>query len=145
VDGARVYEVERLTEPDAATVDAINALIPQLKPSWAAITATHLAVLVASDSRVYVARESGRVIGLTVMVPHRHLPGLRFHVEDVVVDVDHRGKGVGRRLLEHAMDDAPGEVVSFDLRSQAARRAAHRLYRSLGFEPSDTTVLRLPR
>jgi hypothetical protein len=40
------------------------------------------------------------------------------------------------------MADAPGEVISFDLRSHRTRRAAHDLYQSLGFEASDTTVFR---
>ena len=40
------------------------------------------------------------------------------------------------------MEDVPGPVRSFDLRSHASRVEAHRLYRSLGFAPSDTTVFR---
>ena len=137
------YDFERLTLVDAAVVADLNRLTPQLKPAWDPVTGPGLSALVASESQVYVVRHDGRIIGLTVMVPHRHLPGLRYHVEDVVIAREHRGLGVGRRLLEFAMNDVPGPVMSFDLRSHASRTRAHRLYSSLGFRPSDTTVFRL--
>lgn len=136
------YEIERLLAIDGATVSDINALIPQLKPSWKPLSEDRLAELLASESRVYVARDDRQIVGLTVMVPHRHLPGLRYHVEDVVIAAEHRGHGLARRLLEFAMQEV-GPVLSFDLRSHASRTHAHRLYVSLGFRPSDTTVFRL--
>jgi GNAT superfamily N-acetyltransferase len=136
-------DVERLTEFNAPTVADLNRLIPQLKPDWTQLTAAQLEALIASESRVYVARHDGRIVGLTVMVPHRHLPGLRYHIEDVVVAHEYRGAGLGRRLLEFAMGDVPGPVISFDLPSPATREHAHRLYTSLGYRPSDTTVFRL--
>jgi phosphinothricin acetyltransferase len=137
------YEIERLSATDAAAVADLNVLIPQLKPSWQQLTDTRLAALLASESLVFVARHLGRIVGLTVMVPHHHLPGLRYHVEDVVVAAEHRGLGLGRRLLEVAMAQVPGPVMSFDLRSHASRTSAYHLYASLGFRRSDTTVYRL--
>jgi hypothetical protein len=41
------------------------------------------------------------------------------------------------------MQDVPGPVRSFDLRSHASRTHAHQLYTSMGFRASDTTVFRL--
>lgn len=137
------YEVERLREIESTTLRDVNALIPQLKPSWKPLSEHDLAELLASDSLVYVARHGRRIVGLTLMVPHRHLPGLRYHVEDVVIASEHRGRGLGGRLLRFAMRDVPGRALSFDLRSHASRTHAHRLYASLGFRASDTTVFRL--
>ena len=91
---------------------------------------------------MYVARCEGAVVGITLLVPHRHLPGLRFHVEDVVVDEPFRRLGIARKLISTAMAEAPEDVISFDLRSHTVRRAAHALYLGLGFEASDTTVFR---
>src|SRR5262245_55747046 len=84
------YAIERLVVLDDSVRDDVNALIAQLKPSWAPITNGGLTALIASESRVYVGRRDGRIVGLTVMVPHRHLPGLRYHIEDVVVAQEHR-------------------------------------------------------
>jgi GNAT superfamily N-acetyltransferase len=143
MSGADGYGVERLTTIEGSTVHDINALIPQLKPAWKPVSEERLVALVKSESRVYVARIGRRIIGLMIMVPHEHLPGVRYFVEDVVIDADHRGHALARRLLEYAMQDAPASVLSFDLRSHASRTHAHQLYTSLGFRPSDTTVFRL--
>jgi len=111
---AVVVEIERLTESSGEVVDQINRLIPQLKPAWDPVDGARLAALLDSPTVVYVARCGGTIVGMAVFVPHRHLPGLRFHVEDVVVDERHRRQGVARALL----------------------------YLDLGFVPSDTTVFR---
>jgi ribosomal protein S18 acetylase RimI-like enzyme len=141
-DACDAASIERLTEASDADVAAINWLLPQLKPSWPPITLASLRAVLASATRVYVARDRGVIIGFSLLVPHHHFGGLRFHVEDVVVDVSARRRGIGRRLIETAMAEAPDETVSFDLRSHHTRVEAHRLYRDLGFAPSDTTVFR---
>ena len=140
-------EISRLTDVTDAAVEQFNALIPQLKPAWDRTSVADLDRLVSSPTRVYVARRHRAIIGVCLLVPHRHIPGLRYHVEDVVVDTAHRKKGIARALLSYAMADAPGEILSFDLRSHEVRRAAHALYVDLGFEPSETTVFRklIPR
>lgn len=135
-------EIARLTRATPEVAEQINALIPQLKPAWAPITVIDLTRVVESPTRVYVARCAGTVVGLALLVPHRHLPGLRYHVEDVVVDAAYRRHGIARTLIETAIADAPDDVLSFDLRSHRVRLAAHALYVGLGFEPSDTTVFR---
>jgi ribosomal protein S18 acetylase RimI-like enzyme len=134
--------VERLTHASETSVADLTALLPQLKPSWDAITVEDLADVLASPTRVYVARVEGTIVGVALIVPHRHFAGLRLHVEDVVVDAQHRRLGIATQLLELAMADAPAETRSFDLRSHPTRAGAHALYRSLGFEASDSTVFR---
>jgi ribosomal protein S18 acetylase RimI-like enzyme len=135
-------EVSRLTETSSEVVAQLNRLTPQLKPAWDLITVASLAALLESPTRVYLARVDHVIVGVTLLVPHHHLPGLRCHVEDVVVDQGFRRRGIARALLVTAIADAPSEVISFDLRSHRTRRAAHDLYQSLGFEASDTTVFR---
>jgi ribosomal-protein-alanine N-acetyltransferase len=137
--------VARLSESTPTVVEQINQLVPQLKPAWPPVTADGLAQLLASPTRLYAAFCDDDLVGLLALVPHRDLRGLRFHVEDVVVDRGYRRQGIARALLETAMADAPDDTLSFDLRSHASRAAAHALYLGLGFEPSDTTVFRLTR
>jgi ribosomal protein S18 acetylase RimI-like enzyme len=137
-------QIARLTKATGAEVEQFNALIPQLKPAWPPVTGRDLERLLESPTRVYVARRAGAVVGVCLLVPHRHIPGLRYHIEDVVVDEPFRRQGIARALLSDAMSDAPGEVLSYDLRSHHSRCEAHALYRRLGFEPSETTVFRRP-
>lgn len=134
----------RLTTATPEAVDQINLLISQLKPAWDPVTVTGLAQVIESPTRVYVARCDQSIVGMTLLVPHRHLPGLRYHIEDVVVDTAHRRQGIARTLLTAAMADVADGVLSFDLRSHHTRRAAHALYVGLGFEPSETAVFRRP-
>jgi ribosomal protein S18 acetylase RimI-like enzyme len=134
--------VGRLTANSARVVQQINVLTTQLKPSWAPITAKGLAAVLASPTRVYVARADDTIVGIVLLVPHQHLPGLRCHIEDVVVDERYRRRGIARELLTTAMREAPVETISFDLRSHRTREGAHDLYLRLGFEPSGTTVFR---
>jgi GNAT superfamily N-acetyltransferase len=58
-------------------------------------------------------------------------------IENVVVDVSHRRRGVGRTLIEEATRRAAGAgCYKVQLLSNRRRASAHAFYESLGFEPS---------
>ncbi|QIS20361.1 GNAT family N-acetyltransferase [Nocardia terpenica] len=64
-------------------------------------------------------------------------------IEDVVVDSDARGQGIGAALTTEAIaraGDAGARTV--DLTSRASRVAANRLYERLGFQPRESQVYR---
>ena len=109
-------------------------MMPSAKPASGASDATHL--LVARD-------EAGRVLGSLTLVLFRIPTGLRAWIEDVVVDGEARGQGVGEALNRYAIDVAAERGArSVDLTSRPSREAANRLYRRLGFEPRETNVYR---
>ncbi|GAA4430241.1 GNAT family N-acetyltransferase [Acidovorax lacteus] len=90
---------------------------------------------------LYVACEADRpqaVLGsyaLLVMhnLAHRGAPSAV--VEDVVVDAGHRGRGIGRQMMAHAMAQARAAgCYKLALSSNRRRAAAHAFYESLGFE-----------
>ena len=73
-----------------------------------------------------------------------HAPLLcKARIEDLVVDRDARGKGIGKALVRHALAEA-GRLgaASVDLTSRPSREEANRLYLSVGFEVRDTNVYR---
>lgn len=82
-----------------------------------------------------VACEDGRVIGYVVAdsVPnHGHSIG---HVKDIAVHPDHRGRGIGRRLLDRALSVLAGGTVGWvKLEVRAGNEPAIALYRTFGFE-----------
>ena len=58
-------------------------------------------------------------------------------IENVVVDVSHRRRGVGRTLIEEATRRAAGAGrYKVQLVSNRRRASAHAFYESLSFEPS---------
>ena len=72
--------------------------------------------------------------------------GVRAWIEDVVVDGDARGMGVGEALNLRALDlaDELG-AKTVDLTSRPSREAANRLYQRIGFVPRETNVYRYER
>jgi GNAT superfamily N-acetyltransferase len=64
-------------------------------------------------------------------------------LEDVIVRREHRGGGLGRRLVEHVLAWAREQgMTRITLLADRDNRAALDFYRRLGFEPSHMTVLR---
>lgn len=141
--GVEVVVVDRV---DDALVAAFERLTPQLSRSSPAPSADQLSEIVTSPAtHLLLARgDDGAVLGSLTLVLFRIPTGVRAWIEDVVVDADARGQGVGEALNRHALAMAAEHGArSVDLTSRPSREAANRLYRRLGFEPRDTTVYRL--
>lgn len=86
-------------------LDEVNALLPQLSGSAAPLSEPDLRAIIASDtSHLLTASEDGRLCGMLTLVVFRIPTGVRAWVEDVVVNQEDRGKGVGQTLLEHAIE-----------------------------------------
>jgi ribosomal protein S18 acetylase RimI-like enzyme len=137
--------VEIAREATDELVDAFARLLPQLSTSSPPVTREALAEIVASPATVLlVARgDGGTVLGSLTLVLFRVPTGIRAWIEDVVVDGDARGQGVGEALNRYAIDVAAERGArSVDLTSRPSREAANRLYQRLGFEPRDTNVYR---
>jgi ribosomal protein S18 acetylase RimI-like enzyme len=137
--------VEIASEVTPELVDAIARLLPQLSRSAPAPTADELGEIVASPAtELLVARdESGTIVGSLTLVVFRIPTGVRAWIEDVVVDGNARGQGVGEALNRSALDVAASRGArTVDLTSRPSREAANRLYRRLGFEARETTVYR---
>lgn len=138
--------VREVTDVDEAAglVDAFARLIPQLSRSAPPPGATELAEMIASPAvHLLLAEEDGVVLGSLTLVVFRIPTGLRAWIEDVVVDDDARGKGVGDRLNRFALDlSAELGCRTVDLTSRPSREAANRLYQRLGFQPRETNIYR---
>ena len=130
---------------DDALVAAFEKLIPQLSRSNPAPDADTLRSIVDSEASTLLVAldEEGTIVGSMTLAMFRIPTGLRAWIEDVVVDEDARGRGVGRLLNERALEiarDAGARTV--DLTSRPSREAANRLYQRLGFVARDTNVYR---
>jgi ribosomal protein S18 acetylase RimI-like enzyme len=143
--GGAVVSVERATQATDELADALARLVPQLSGSASPPTREELAAMVASpDTRLLVARDDvGAIVGTLTLVCFRIPTGVRARIEDVVVDAGARGQGVGEALSRAAIRLArEAGARTVDLTSRPERAKANRLYRRLGFEPRETSVLR---
>jgi len=136
-----------ISRADSVTDDLVAAfarLIPQLSSSSPAPTADELSEIVdAADSVLFVARLDGCVVGSLTIAFYRIPTGLKAWIEDVVVDGDARGNGIGEALSRAALDEARRRgAKNVSLTSRPSRESANRLYRGIGFETYDTNIYR---
>lgn len=102
------------------------------------------AVLRRSDAPAYVAESGGNVIGMVTLCVFVTLTGPKALLDHLVVTPESRRRGVGRALVQHAIDCAQAAGASrIDLTAGHDKRAGRALYRSLGFQERDTRMFRL--
>lgn len=87
-----------------------------------------------------VAESQGQVVGTIALliVPNLSHNATPYAIaENLIVTRQHRRQGIARKLLEYCIARAREESCHrIELCSDRRREEAHRLYRSLGFEPS---------
>jgi len=129
---------------DDELVSALAGLVPQLSSSNPAPSQAQLDEIVSSPvTELFVARVDGQIAGALTLAVFRLPTGLRAWIEDVVVDSDARGAGVGEALNRAALAEAKRRgAVTVDLTSRPSREAANRLYQRLGFVTRETNVYR---
>ena len=92
----RIREVTNATED---VLEQLNVLIPQLSKSANPLTFDELEKIISSSAtHLYIAEEDNNVLGMLSLVIFPIPTGLRSWVEDVVVDAQARGRGLGRCL-----------------------------------------------
>ena len=136
--------VELADEVTPELVEAFQRLIPQLSSSNPPPDESEIGELVHADaSDVFVARVGGRIVGALTLIMFRIPTGIRARIEDVVVDGEARGMGIGERLSQAALDLAHSRGArTVDLTSRPSREAANRLYVRMGFALRQSNVYR---
>lgn len=142
-----MIEVSECNDVNEELVAAMERLIPQLSSSSPPPDANELAQIVSSDAcHLLIARDSdadSAIVGSMTLVLFRIPTGVRAWIEDVVVDSEARGKGVGEHLNRAALELAAASGArTVDLTSRPSREAANRLYQRLGFVARETNVYR---
>ncbi len=140
-------EVAGVRAATAELVEAFARLLPQLSSSARPLALQDLEEIIrAPCNTLLVARDPAagdRIVGTLTLVMFRIPTAVRAWIEDVVVDADARGRGVGEALTVAAVRLAQQRgAKSIDLTSRSSRVAAHRLYEKAGFHIRDTSVYR---
>jgi ribosomal protein S18 acetylase RimI-like enzyme len=137
--------IELVSEPAEEVLEALTRLVPQLSTSAKRFDAEQLQMMLDSDAvRLLVAKdEVGRIVGALTLAIFPIPTGVRAWIEDVIVDQDARGQGIGEALTVHALELARAAGArTVDLTSRPLRVAANRLYDRIGFSTRDTNVYR---
>ncbi|MDP4692569.1 MAG: GNAT family N-acetyltransferase [Ilumatobacteraceae bacterium] len=136
--------IEIATESTDELVQAMAVLIPQLSKSNPPPSATDLNAIIASEASVlFIARVNGKIAGALTLATFRIPTGVRAWIEDVVVDSEARGHGVGEALNMAAIAEARSRgAITVELTSRPSREAANRLYQRIGFVQRETNIYR---
>ena len=121
----------------------IETLIGVLSTSCSANREIIDEVLAKEDSHLFVARnQEGRIVGMTTVCCFTIPTGRHATIEDVVVLPECQGTGLGRKLVQAALDylSGTGQSYKVGLTSKPARVAANALYRKMGFMQKETNV-----
>ncbi len=136
--------VEKAMAATAELLAGLNNLLPQLSANATTLTMVDVETMVNSDAAtLFVATDNGVIVGTLTLIIFPIPTGVRAWIEDVVVDENARGLGIGEALTTAAVNEARGRGVrSIDLTSRPSREVANALYRKLGFERRETNVYR---
>ncbi|MDE3009011.1 MAG: GNAT family N-acetyltransferase [Acidobacteriota bacterium] len=137
-------EISVAREVTAELVEGLNQLLPQLSSSAASLTEREVSRIVRSDATtLFVAHANTKIVGILTLVTFAIPTGVRAWIEDVVVDANARGLGVGAALTDAALHEAKARSArTVDLTSRPSRAAANELYQKLGFVLRDSNVYR---
>lgn len=138
-------KVYTLNDIDKST--QVDDLLHILAPSSPEVGAQRLRGLLGDESfLLFVAEDTDGVLaGMLTLTCCQTLARSKYWIEDVVVRPEFRGKGIGRALVEAAVDHVKktcAEAVIY-LTSNPSRQAARALYRSVGFEDYETGVFKM--
>ncbi len=84
--------------------------------------------------------DKGEIIGSATLAFYQGpVKGLTGVVEDVIIDENYRGQGLGRMIMNKLIEVAEeNNLRQITLTSNSSRTSARKLYQSLGFEICDT-------
>jgi ribosomal protein S18 acetylase RimI-like enzyme len=133
-DGAMADGVE-IRRWESRDRDRVQALLRLLSED---------AVVSRHDAPTYVADTKGEVVATVTLCVFTTLTGWKAYLDHLVVAPAWRRRGIGRALMEHAIQQARAAGASrIDLTANAQKQAGHALYRALGFRERDTNNFRL--
>ena len=134
--GGRLMVTIRMAGNDDA--EAIAALLTELGyPIVPTEVPGRLQAVHDAPGQVFVAEHGGSVVGVgsVTRLALLHRPEPVALLSALVVNTEHRGKGVGRALVDAAARQAAAwGCPTLELTSRDERPAAHRFYYGLGFE-----------
>lgn len=125
--------------------EPVQRLLDQLTTHPAAWGGNNLSEIIAHENtHLFFLLKDEEIAGMLTLGIYYSPTGGKAWIEDVVVDKDQRGQGLGKQLVAHAIEFVKTHRIPLlMLTSNPARVAANKLYQSLGFEQKQTNVYRM--
>ena len=129
---------EVLTYTDSDITD-LSVLMQELSSNIVFTRESLERMLADPNSHLYVIREGGRIVACASLCIFHQPFSTDATIESVVVSSKMRDKGLGRKLMQHLIDEAARmKVDCIYLTSKPKREVANALYQKMGFERKET-------
>ncbi|MDE6179817.1 MAG: GNAT family N-acetyltransferase [Phocaeicola sp.] len=122
--------------------DAMQKLLNQLTNRPVKLTEAILRQIISQENtHLFFLLADKKIAGMLTVGIYYSPTGGKAWIEDVIVDEAYRGQGLGKQLVEHAIQYVKTQSIPLlMLTSRATRTAANKLYRQAGFEQKQTNV-----
>lgn len=138
-------DIREVTTFDSSLVEPIRSLLRQLTSREVAFSEESLRQIISDKaSRLFLLYSDNTVAGMLTLGIYSAPTGRKAWVEDVVVDSQYRGRGLGQQLVQYAISCVRTlSPVTLMLTSNPQRTEANALYRREGFEQRCTNVYKM--
>lgn len=134
--------IEQLKDFDARQLEEIRCLM-QVLSNHCTLSESQLKETIG-HSLLYVLKDKERTVGMATLCLYHAPSGCKGCIEDVVILPEYQGKGLGKQLLQHVLDEAKLHApLTIYLTSRPQRISANSLYRKLGFQQKETNVYKM--
>jgi len=134
----------KITEKNLAS---LNKLLQQLSHGKDPIDANKLSWMLSKYNTIVhlaIDTETQEIVGMGSLLHNEKLTAKFGTIEDVVVNENHRGQGIGRKITENLIENGKQLGLKYiELTSKPHRIAANELYKKIGFIPKETNVYRM--
>ncbi|ADZ92076.1 GNAT family N-acetyltransferase [Marinomonas mediterranea] len=128
------YVIRAALESDAQGINEVSQYLGYSALSLSESLLKLQALLNSSNDWVYVAQLNDHVVGwLHLFYAHRLASESFYEIGGLVVSEDVRGQGIGRALVQYALDAHKGK---FRVRCNELRTDSHQFYEAIGFSSS---------
>ena len=139
-------KIKEITEYHPEIKNTVDSLLSLLLGTPAPISELQLkAIITSNNSHLFFALDDHDACMGMLTIGIYHAPtGKKAWIEDVVVSENYQRQGVGRKLIEFAIQFAKQQHVDLlMLTSRPEKVAANNLYKNIGFEKKETNVYKM--
>ncbi|GAA4276724.1 GNAT family N-acetyltransferase [Aquimarina mytili] len=133
-------EILYKTDITSTIQDQVSELFKQLSPNKKQLKLVEILTQENPITIVYCI-EQDKIVGIASMCTYKVISGNKGWVEDVVVDLNFREKGIGRKLvaklLEVGKEKGLSEILLF---TEDERKSAINLYKGLEFKQKNSRI-----
>jgi GNAT superfamily N-acetyltransferase len=136
-------KIRKINEYSAKLYKAVLRLLPLLDKDASLPDKEYFKAFLADTNTHFfiVELENGDIAGMFTLATCKIPTGEKFWIEDLVVDDTQRGKGLGKEMVQFAIEYARSlGAINIRLTSRPERIEANKLYPKMGFVKYETNI-----